>query len=296
MRLIGVLLILNSIALTASWITTQESHKAAVITLCLIGVFAGLVMVLQDRVTELTIKGVGTLKAATEQAQVDARSVADLKERVENQSATVDMVAQEASRAKAISEEVSRKNQLAEEKLDTLDKAINEASAALAGLDAAREFTMTVLAAQTDDRKAFDMLKKWSQDNSNPFSTGATQAWATIFESHNQPMYLSNLTVPWKDGYDPSKLSLAELIQQYRATPAQIKPAMLEYIWKRNDLRKAERLDFLVDVMRHDSSLRAVEYAGRYFTAGTEQNIKPMAVDYLSDWWETHKDEFESKD
>ena len=116
MKLIGILLILNSIALTAWWITSQNNHKPTVMTLCLIAVFAGLVLIFQDRITELTVKGVGTIKAATEQIQTDAKTVADLKERVENQSATVNLVAKEASKAKEISEEVAEKNRQAAEK------------------------------------------------------------------------------------------------------------------------------------------------------------------------------------
>ncbi len=160
MKLIGILLILNSIALTAWWATTQNNHKGTVITICLIAVFVGLALVLQDRLTELTVKGVGTIKAATEQVQTDAKTVADLKERVENQSATVDLVAKEDFKAKAISEEVADKNQRAEQKLDTLDEAIKKAKHTLADLDAASKFSMTVIAAQNDDRNAFDTLKK----------------------------------------------------------------------------------------------------------------------------------------
>ncbi len=295
MKLIGILLVLNSIALTAWWITTKSKHKPTVISLCLIAVFAGLVLILQDRITELTVKGVGTIKAVTEQVRTDANTVADLKKRVENQSATVDLIAKEASKAKEISEEVADKNRLAEEKLNTLDDAITKANATLANLDAATEFTMTVVAAQNDDRNAFDTLKEWSKDKENPFSSRAAQTWSTIFESHNEPIYLSNFTAPWKEGFDPSKLSLPELVKQYQGAPAQVKPALLEYIWKRNDIAKVERLDFMIDVMKHDTSLTAVEYAGRHFTAGTGQKIKPMAIEYLVDWWEKHKPEFQEK-
>jgi hypothetical protein len=295
MKIIGILLVLNSIALTAWWITTQNNHKTAVITLCLIAVFTGLGLILQDRITELTVKGVGTIKAATEQVQTDAKTVADLKERVENQSATVDLVAKEASKAKKISEEVADKNRRAEEKLNTLDESITKANATLANLDAATEFTMTVVAAQNDDRNAFDTLKKWSEDKNNPFSSKAAQAWSTIFESHNEPMYSSGFTVPWNEGFDPSKFSLPELAKQYYGAPAQLKLALLEYIWKRNDIPKMDRLNFMIDVMKHDPNLTAVEYAGRYFTSGTDQKIKPMAIEYLVDWWGKHKLEFQEK-
>jgi uncharacterized phage infection (PIP) family protein YhgE len=293
MKWIGILLILSSIIWTTWWIITHESYKGALFFLCLIAVFVGLVLIFQDRVTELTVKGVGTVKAVTQQIQSDAEIVAELKKRVENQSATVDLIAKEASKAKAISEEVADKNKLAEEKLDILNKTITKANDALADINAETEFIKTVIAAQNDDRKAFDKLKEWSEEKNHRFSSRAAQAWSTIFENHSKPFSFSGLKMPWIEGFDPSKLSLLELSQQYKAIPAQLKTALLEYIWKRDDISKIDRLDFMMEIMTSDSSLTAVEYAGRHFVSGTGQNIKPLAVEYLSDWWGNHRKEFE---
>ncbi|OHB77746.1 MAG: hypothetical protein A2Z25_19155 [Planctomycetes bacterium RBG_16_55_9] len=295
MKLIGILLVLNGIAISAGWVMTYGTHKASVITLCSIAVFAGLALILQDRITELTVKGVGSIKAAAKQAESDADAVADLKSRVESQSATVDLVAQEASKAKRLSEEVANKNERAEKKLETLDKAITRATSSLSDLELVTDYTMTVVAAQNDDRKAFDKLKTWSEDKNHPFHERAQQAWTSVFESHNKPYSVGGFKVSWVDGFDSSKLSLRDLANQYKNAPAQLKPALLEYIWNRNDFPKIERLDFLMEVMETDGSLNAVEYAGRYFTSGTSQKIKPLAVDYLSKWWKEHRDEFKEE-
>lgn len=295
MKLIGILLVLNSIGLAAWWISTNGSHKATIITLCSIAVFSGLALILQDRITEFTVQGVGTIKAATQQVESDAKAVSDLKERVESQSATVDLVAKEASKAKALSREVADKNKRAEEKLAVLDDAIKKANETLTDLNLASEYTLTVSAAQNDDRKAFDKLKEWSEDKNNPFSSKAAQAWHSIFESHNESIYRSGFTIPWKEGFDPSQLILPELIQQYKGMSVQLRPAMLEYIWKRDDIPKVDRLDFMIETMEHDSSLTAVEYAGRYFTSGTDLKIKPSAVEYLVKWWGEHRHEFIDK-
>ena len=62
-----------------------------------------------------------------------------------------------------------RKIDRLQKKLNTLDEAIKKATATLANLDAATEFTMTVVAAQNDDRIAYDTLKRWSEDKNIPF-------------------------------------------------------------------------------------------------------------------------------
>jgi hypothetical protein len=107
-------------------------------------------------------------------------------------------------------------------------------------------------------------------------------------------MYQS-YTVPWKPGVEPSKLSLADLTQGYSAAPAFQKPGLLEYIWGRTDIPELDRLDFLMQVIKTDPSLTAVEYAGRFFAGGTKANIKPIAVEALSKWWDEHRQEFVGK-
>ena len=295
MQLIGILLILSSLAVSFWWITNRGTNKGTVVTLCTLAVFSGLVMIFQERITELTVKGVGTIKTAVQQATSDAEAVAKLKERVENQSAMVELVANEASKAKAISEDVADKNKRAEEKLEILDKAVTSANATLDKLEAATEFTLKVMAAQNDDRKAFDTLLELANDKEYPFADRAQQAWYTIFEEHGKPLYLSGFKIPWAEGLDPSKLTLSDLSRTYQRAPAQLKPALLEYIWNRNNIPEIDRLDFMMQVMKTDPSLTAVEYAGRYFTSGTNQKIKPLAVERLSSWWEQHRQEFQDK-
>lgn len=108
MKLIGILLILNSIAVSSYWITTHGTHKGAVLTLCFLAVFAGFALVLSDRITELSVKGVGTIRAAAEQASSDAKAISDIKTRIEAQSATVDLVADRAKSTVKSLQELSK--------------------------------------------------------------------------------------------------------------------------------------------------------------------------------------------
>jgi hypothetical protein len=82
--------------------------------------------VLHERVTELTVKWVGTIKAAATQAVIDAGEIAEIRKRMEDQRATIDLVAKEATGAKRLSEDLSQKNQRAEQKLTELDQALNK--------------------------------------------------------------------------------------------------------------------------------------------------------------------------
>lgn len=168
----------------------------------------------------------GTIEAATEQAVAGAEAVARLKERVENQSATVDLVAKRAAMAKETSEQAIEQNNRAEQKLQTLDNAIREANSALNAIKSVNEFAMTIVAAQNDDRKAFDKLQQLADDKNSEFTTLAQKAWTEIFEAHSAPFYSSGFKVPWKDGIDPSKFSLGDLGHQYDLALGLLKPSV----------------------------------------------------------------------
>lgn len=155
---------------------------------------------------------------------------------------------------------------------------------------------ITVIAAQGDDRNSFDKLKTMGGDKGNRFAEIATQARNSIFEAHSSPLAQGNFPSPWRSGVDPSKFTLDQLSEIYQGAPAQIKPNLLEYISKRDNIPKQQRLEFFLHVMKNDQSLTAMEYAGRYFAQLSGQpNIKAMALEYFTSWWDNHRHEFDGK-
>ncbi|MCH8010664.1 MAG: hypothetical protein IIA61_01745 [Candidatus Marinimicrobia bacterium] len=187
----------------------------------------------------------------------------------------------------------SLENKLGEKFAETEKSLIRLESEALVELRETAKYLMTVSAAQNDDRKAFDQLEKWLLDKNSPFSENAKQAWEKILDIHAQPWYTSGYKVPWKEGIDPSKLSISELRSFYNDVPATVRLALVEYIWERSDLPKKERMQFLVEVLKNDSSLKVVEYAGRFFTQESGQQLKPLAVKALLDWWDENREKIQ---
>lgn len=293
-ELVGALLIISALVITAWWVTGEHPHKKWAFTLCLSSVFVGAFLVLQERVTELTVKGIGTIKSAAKQASTDANAISDLKSRVEAQSATVNLIAKEASDAKQLVNDLSEKNSKAEEKLSQLDKSISDGNLAVKELQLYTQFNTTVLAAQNDNRRAYDQLWAWSDDSTFPFQKAAAQAVQTIMDQHNPAMVRGGFSVSWNEGVDPQKLSLPELLQVLKSALPHIRLGILEFVWqKRTDITKRDRLQFLVDVLSSDESLQVIEYAGRYFAQGTGDKLKPIAIGSHLKWWEDNKDSIE---
>lgn len=174
---------------------------------------------------------------------------------------------------------------------------IIEASVTLNSLKEEEEFRALVIAAQNDDRASYDKLAKIAIDKENRFSMTAMDAYRTVARSHSSTIYNTGFKNYWKQGIDPSSFSFSDLQKIYHQTPAQIRPAILEYIWKRNDIPKLSRMDFMIDVVKTDSSLTAAEYASRYFLEGGNltQEMNPMVFASLYEWWARHRDEFTGK-
>jgi hypothetical protein len=299
LQLLGILIIASILIFDLWWLVIHESFSGTAFTFLLfLSAFAlltGMALIFNQRLTELGFGKYGSLKVAAEQALSDANEIAEVRKRVEAQSATIDLVAVQATKAKEISEEVAIKNIKAEEKLSEIDVALRKAKESIASLEFCSQYYVTVLAAQGESRPAYDQLGKWAKDGFFPFRLQAKQIYAKIMDDHSGGMFYSGFAVNWKDGVDPSKLTfdqLKQLFLQLNQDHYQ-RQALLEYIYKRGDTPKKSRLDFLVDVLRDDNHLMVCEYAGRYFTELTGLKIKPLALDYLIKWWADNKDNFE---
>ena len=153
------------------------------------------------------------------------------------------------------------------------------------------QFNTTVLAAQNNNRPAYDQLLTWAKDSLFPFQNASSQAVQTIMDQHASSMYKTGFSVPWSEGVEPQKLSLSELRKIFTSAPPHIRLGLIEFVWsKRTDIPKADRLQFLVDVLRNDENLQVVEYAGRYFAEGTGDKLKPIAIEQHLEWWKENKD------
>lgn len=299
-RILGILLLLFGIGFPAWWLVKGRGREEPLKGRGIIGVgtaaaFFGVVLIIQDRITGLTTP-VGTIQAATVQALADAGDVAKLKAQAQNQTATINLVASEATKAKELSATVAGQVAEAENKLKALDASTKAAQVALDNVRQEEDFMITVIAAQGDDWNSFDKLKTMGGDKGNRFAEIATQARNSIFEAHSSPLAQGNFPSPWRPGVDPSKFTLDQLSEIYQGAAAPIRPSLLEYIFKRNDLPKQGRLDFFLHVMKTDQSLTAMEYAGRYFAQLSGQpNIKAMALEYFASWWDKHRREFDGK-
>ncbi len=123
----GLLVIANALAF-AAWMFGQGKGSAGLVTFLSVALIVGLTLVLSDRISELTLNNVGTIKTSVVQAQADAEEVAKIRVRVEHQAATLDLVAKESADAKKLLADLQNANKTAEEKVKQLEQKTAEAT------------------------------------------------------------------------------------------------------------------------------------------------------------------------
>lgn len=304
LQFLGIILIVNVIIFDLWWLCSEKSlslGRAGFLgSLTIVVVIAGLVLIFNERAMNVVFGKNSKISIASKQAQVDAEAVSEIRKQVEAQRATIDLVATEATDAKKLSVEVAAKNVEAGEKLVEIDKALNEAKTSVSSLEVLSLYQRTVLAAQGNDRFAYNQLLKWSEDVSFPFRNEAAGTYYKIMNDHSSPMYSSGFTVSWKEGIDPSALTINQLIGYFfstsQTTTSDQQCGLLEYICSRDDIPKLDRLDFYVLVMKQHRHLGVCEYAGRYFTKLADLKIKPLALNHLVNWWYKNRDKFKDGD
>lgn len=288
MKIVGILLIFNALFLATWWVCTDHPHKTWAISVGLVAIFVGVYFTVQDRAIEISIEKVGTIKAAAEQATIDAQAVTTLRNRIESQSATVDLVAQSASKAHKLIEDLLLKNQTAEAKIKELESASSAIQNTVNDLQETSKFMSLVAAAKNDDRTAFDNLIAWTDNRASSFWQHAGEAVVRIRAEYGGVIVPGHMNVPWPEGIDPKKLSFERLKQEYRKAVRIYKADLVETVWNSDVIKKKEKMIFFVDVLMDDDSLGATNLAGKFFVkAASDPNLKwsPFSTKSLLDWW-----------
>ena len=120
LQLLGIIIIANSLIISAWWLFNGRPWSIGLGTLLILALVVGLAFIFNERAIEISFGKIATLKAAAAQAQSDANEIAKIKERVEAQAATMDLVAKEAADAKKLLADLSEQNKIADEKLKAL--------------------------------------------------------------------------------------------------------------------------------------------------------------------------------
>lgn len=230
-----------------------------VLTMCFLAVFTGIFLILQERVTELTVKGIGTIKAAAKQADIDAKAISDIKNRIEGQSATVDLIAKDAADSR---EEIN--------------------------------FNLLLTKASNDNRFAFDELYKIAKTEGHRLQETARQTVEQIIvDLQIVVTYRDFLDLKKKYDLNSSEASLDDLYKVFEQGPLYDKIDVLVIVYWEKRFLKNKRLEMLYEVISKTPSIRILSSACELMDKEAKLG-KDYILDYAqyAKWWEENREKY----
>ena len=256
--------------------------KGSAAVLFAVAIIGGFVIANYDFIKRIEARGKNwalEVETVVGKVRTDANEISEIKERIENQAATIDLVASRATEALELSQDASEKNKLAEIELTKIQ--------------ATSAFQSVILSATNDDRKAYDQLLAWRKDSQFQFQQLAAAAMLDIRTQFAERVMfggLASIAHTWKEGVDPNTLTISQLVDDYNKIAWHLHSGITAYIWERDDFPKKDRIQFLVNVLKDDRSLKAVCLAGKFLSKEANIKFNPLVIEPLLEWWDGIKD------
>jgi hypothetical protein len=167
-------------------------------------------------------------------------------------------------------------------------------------LEAANDFTLTLVAARNGDREAYERLLTWSSDESNKFRDAAWDAFVKIRGEYHGPLQPPHPLFPQPGmKVDNSQTSISYWREVYASVPRMYQAGLVKFVWSKDTIPKPEKMAFLADILRKDPtlarewSLTALYYAGKLFAEQAGLKWNAFDTKPLLEWWEKNKERLE---
>lgn len=216
-------------------------------------------------------------------AEETAKRVTPLKEEL---TQLITRMSDDIRKAMADADKKQEQSQTTEK---ALQDALAEARQTLSNIKMQSDFMMTVVAAQTDDRFAYDKLNEWVAGTNDLLRTQASRVKDTITREYSG--WLGDKpykTIGWADGVTPTNFSFAEIKQIWIGVPSDRARAFVEFVWNHPKPTMDEKCDFLHDVLKDSrNSLQAADKAARLLSDHAKVAYNPpFEFGKVNQWWD----------
>jgi len=284
---IGIILlalIVFFVGLVRAWFKPRAMKYASAGLVVAVG--AGLALLLLDKISELSFKVFGTgttIKTKLEQAVSDADEISMIKSQVLAHSQAIKGAVAVASEVQRTSVQLSSK--------------LAEAEKTLVRMDTNNAIVELIMAAQANDRWAWDKLAILGSDTNSPFAARLMAAWQAIEESHNaaipqsvNPRYPGRLDA---SGLKEKEVSLSDplLRQQFPRLSLPERAELMQWVFDQSRFKRKDKLEFFIKIRETEGSLYICEWAGRHFMVlAPMPDVPPLRSGLMNEWWQQNKD------
>jgi hypothetical protein len=281
---IGTIIIFAALLIFIVTLTSEKLREHLKLILSMATVFGclGFGIIFQDRLIEIPIPGVGTVKTATRETVENAKFVKETRDTVAVQSHTIGLI---AKRAEDIDRELNQKLLLAEERLQILNDEQKKASDILEIIKSEQDFISLVYRAQSYDVQAFHVLKKLALEGTK-FSDEANRVVKDVeTRLSNENLWLLVFTPQETKGvYQYSGPFATEEIQE--AIDAGFLDSVLDYISGR---KFTFFMNHLVEATMAENDLYRQTRIMRTISSIAGEKFYPWNIEQFKEWWNANR-------
>jgi hypothetical protein len=150
------------------------------------------------------------------------------------------------------------------------------------------DFMMTVLAAQSDNRIAYDKLNKWAAMPEFLLREQAASVRDDILRSYSGWMGdRPYKAIEWPSEVKAKDFTITKIRELWLTIPSDRARAFVEFVWKHKGLTVEERLLFLHDTLADSrGSLQAADKTGRILSEHAKVKYNPpFDFSNIEKWW-----------
>ena len=291
MRYFGILLIFNVVVIAGYLLLTTNLDPKRVSVAAGLGIVAGILILIGDRITSFSNPFLGKFTAATEQAEAGAARIRDIESQVAKQRDTIDAVATDALRSRGEIDRVEDLAKGAKNKSVELERLTAEASKNVAALKETTDFSLVLIRFQNDDRGAFDRLIQTAKSGKEPYKSLADQALVSYLNTGSIIGFsigtnsLRNAPNP----FDVNTATIADYRERIFDSTPETSIVILDALWDQARFTWHDRIELVIDVIRTTKSLRVLLDALRLVEK--EARLKADAREWPAyiDWWKINE-------
>jgi cellobiose-specific phosphotransferase system component IIA len=233
------------------------------------------------------------IETAAEEATADAKTIQQIKDRVENQRDTIDEAFKHSKEALMVSQQASNK-------VMELSVTLDKANGSLSNLNELIEFTSLIAKAQTGDRESFYLLlnpTKTAIPTTSTFYQGLIGGLVCKIESDALREMDGTVGTDWKAvKIESDKCTIDDFIKyygKYQFLPS-VRTGILRYLYSSPRFSERQKFDFYAMVIRSDKNLVAVHCACKCMDDKARIGKNFIGGDGYLKWYEEHKGELKT--
>jgi DNA/RNA endonuclease YhcR with UshA esterase domain len=173
-----------------------------------------------------------------------------------------------------------------------LQAVLVNAKETLKRLDEQSDFILTVLAAEADDRGAYEKLIEWSENPDFKFRDQAFKAVEEVQISHVTSVFNDRpyMKFDWIDGDNHDSWNMNQIEARWQAVSPELARAYLEFVWGATNINKEQKLAFVHSVLTNSrNSLQAADRAAHLLSEELKAKYNPPFIyDDIENKWQEY--------